>query len=109
MGGVKVFELSPRKVEIMALAPHHTTYDHLASMWKRKADETARLRGAKGYEIRSFSTGREILGVEVIGEGSFIERYADDMIFWLPKIARGVIVIDEGARPLPAVGRQTVD
>ncbi len=109
MGGVKVFELSPRKIEIMALGPHQAKYDMLAAMWKRKADEVARLRGVKEYEIRSFSTGREFLGVEVIGEGSFLERYADDMIFWLPKIARGVIVIDDPTGRATAVGRHTVD
>lgn len=109
MGGVKVFELSPRKVEIMALGPHQAKYDMLAAMWKRKADEVARMRGVKEYEIRSFSTGREFLGVEVIGEGSFLERYADDMVFWLPKIARGVIVIEDGSTRNTAIGRHTVD
>ena len=36
-------------------------------------------------------TGREVLGVEFMGEGSTKERYADDMPFWTPKVARGVI------------------
>lgn len=99
MGGVKLHEHSPTKVEIMVLGSHNMSYDHLARMWKDKADETARLRGATTYEIVSFSTGREILGVEVMGQGSFIERYADDAVFWLPKIARGVIRMDQTTAP----------
>ncbi len=105
MGGVKVFELSPQKVEIMVLGTHYLSYAILADTWKRKADEEARLRGAKNYEIVSFSTGREFLGVEIIGERSFIERYADDTVFWLPKIARGVIRIDNPTLPMRRAGR----
>lgn len=105
MGGVKVFELSPRKVEIMVLGTHYAPYSLLAETWKRKADEEARLRGAKDYEIVSFSTGREFLGVEIMGEGSFIERYADDAVFWLPKIARGVILVDNPTVPKRRPGR----
>ena len=91
LGGVKVWEHPNNKVEIMVVGRHATDYDRLAQMWKRKADEVAWTRGATRYEILSFSTGREVLGVEVIGEGSNIERYADDSVFWLPKLARGVI------------------
>lgn len=105
MGGVKVFELSPGKVEIMVLGTHNAPYSMLAETWKRKADEEARLRGAENYEIVSFSTGREILGIEVMGESSFAERYADDSAFWLPKIARGVIRIDNPTRPKRRAGR----
>lgn len=100
MGGVKLHEHSPTKLEIMVMGSHYMRYDHLAAMWKAKAEETARLRGATSYEVVSFSTGREFLGVEIMGEGSFIERYADDMVFWLPKIARGVIRMDAPSAPV---------
>lgn len=90
-GGVKVWEHPNNKVEIIVIGRHTSKYDTLAQMWKRKADESAWLRGAKSYDIVSFSTGREILGVEVIGEASNIERFADETAFWLPKVARGVI------------------
>ncbi len=104
MGGIKLHEHSLTKVEIMVLGSDFMTYEHLAKMWKAKADETARLRGATSYEVVSFSTGREFLGVEIMGEGSFIERYADDMVFWLPKIARGVIKMNSTS--IPAVGQR---
>ena len=91
LGGVKVWRHPKNKVEIVVSGRHNTNYDELARMWKNKANEVAYVRGTKEYEIVSFSTGREILGIEVIGEGSNIERYADDSAFWLPKIARGVI------------------
>jgi hypothetical protein len=91
MGGTKVFEISPGKVEIMVMGSHNTSYDKLARMWKTKADEAARLRGATQYQILRFSTGRELMGVEVMGENSFVERYSGDTTFWFPKIARGVI------------------
>jgi hypothetical protein len=91
LGGVKVWEHPNNRVEVLVVGRHRTDYDQLASTWKRKADEVASMRGAKSYDIVSFSTGREILGMEVMGEGSNIERYSDDSVFWLPKIARGVI------------------
>ena len=91
LGGVKVWEHPNNKVEVMVIGRHRSDYDRLAQTWKRKADEVASLRGATRYDILSFSTGREVLGVEVMGEGSNIERYADDSVFWLPKMARGVI------------------
>jgi len=91
MGGTKVWEHPQGKIEITVIGRHYTRYDDLAHTWKRKADEAASVRGAKGYDIISFSTGREILGVEVIGEGSNVERYSDETTFWLPKVARGVI------------------
>ena len=91
LGGVKVWEHPNNKIEVMVIGRHRSDYDRMAQTWKRKADEAASLRGATSYDILSFSTGREILGVEVMGEGSNKERYADDSVFWLPKIARGVI------------------
>ncbi len=103
LGGVKVFEISPGKVEIMVLGNEHSSYDQLARMWKVKADEAARLRGAKGYQILRFSTGREVAGVEVMGENSFAERYTGDGAFWLPRIARGVIRIDEPVTRRPTM------
>lgn len=109
MGGVKVFELSPEKIEIMVLGTHYISYGILADTWKRKADEEARLRGAEEYEIISFSAGREFLGMEIIGEGSFLERYADDTVFWLPKIARGVIRIDSPTLPKRRAGRPVAE
>ena len=95
IAGTKIFALSDRKIEIMAVGPHNTSYDELARMWKVKADETAAVRGASSYEIVSFSTGREMLGVEFMGENSFLERYAEDMAFWTPKVARGVILLND--------------
>ena len=91
LGGVKVWEHPNDKIEVMVVGRHRSDYDRLAQTWKRKADEAASIRGATSYEILSFSTGREVLGVEVMGEGSNVERYADDTVFWLPKMARGVI------------------
>jgi len=91
MGGVRVWEHPNDKVEVMVMGRHSTDYNRMAQTWKRKADEVAWLRGASRYDILSFSTGREFLGVEVIGEGSNVERFADDSVFWLPKVARGVI------------------
>lgn len=105
MGGVQVWEHPHNKVEIMAVGRHATKYDRLAQMWKRKADEVAWLRGATSYEILSFSTGRELLGTEVIGEGSNVERYADEMIYWMPKVARGVILLHD---PKPRGWSRTV-
>jgi len=91
MGGVKIWEHPNNKVEVMVVGRHATDYNRMAQTWKRKADEVAWVRGATRYDILSFSTGREFLGVEVIGEGSNVERFADDTTFWLPKVARGVI------------------
>jgi hypothetical protein len=91
LGGVKVWEHPKGKVEILVVGSHHQSYDHLAKMWRIKAEEAAILRGSRQYEVLSFSTGREVLGVEIMGEGSNIERYADDTPFWTPKVARGVI------------------
>lgn len=112
MGGVKVWEHPNNKIEVMIVGRHASDYDRLAQTWKRKADEVASMRGATRYEILSFSTGREFLGVEIIGEGSNIERYTDDTTFWLPKVARGVIRLkdpkprgwsrDLAARTVPA-------
>ena len=99
LGGVKVWEHPRNKVEIQIVGRHRTDYDRLAAMWKRKADEVASLRGARSYDILSFSTGREVLGVEVMGEGSNVERYSDDGVFWLPKVARGVIRLNNPAPP----------
>lgn len=99
LGGVKVWEHPRNKVEIQIVGRHRTDYDRLAAMWKRKADEVASLRGARSYDILSFSTGREVLGVEVMGEGSNIERYSDDSVFWLPKVARGVIQLNDPDPP----------
>lgn len=83
----------------MIVGRHRTDYEQLASMWKRKADEVASLRGAKSYDIVSFSTGREFLGMEIVGEGSNVERYSDDGVFWLPKVARGVIRLNDPDPP----------
>ena len=95
LGGVKTWEHPNGDVEIIAVGSHHQPYDHLAKMWRIKAEEATMLRGSRQYEVVSFSTGREALGVEFMGEGSNFERYADDMPFWTPKVARGVIrVID---------------
>jgi hypothetical protein len=91
LGGVKVWEHPAGKVEILVVGSHYATYDHLAKMWRTKAEEAALLRGSRQYEVLSFSTGREVLGVEVLGEGGNLERYADDVPFWTPKVARGVI------------------
>jgi len=93
-GGVKVWEHPHDKVEIIVVGRHRSSYDMLAQMWKRKADETAWVRGASRYDIVSFSTGREFLGVEVIGEASNVERFADETVFWLPRVARGVIRLE---------------
>ena len=99
LGGVKVWEHPRDRVEIQIVGRHRTDYDRLAAMWKRKADEVASLRGASSYDILSFSTGREVLGIEVMGEGSNIERYSDDSVFWLPKVARGVIRLNDPDPP----------
>lgn len=99
MGGVKVWEHPRNRVEIQVIGRHRSDYDRLAATWKRKADEVASLRGAKSYDIISFSTGREVLGIEVMGEGSNIERYSDDSVFWLPKLARGVIRLNDPDPP----------
>ncbi len=98
-GGVRIWEHPNGKVEIIAIGSHYNTYDQLAKMWKIKADEAAMLRGSKTYEVVSFSTGREVLGLEVMGEGSNVERYADDAAFWTPKVARGVIRIPPHSAP----------
>lgn len=95
LGGVKVWEHPHNKVEITVVGRHTSSYDMLAQTWKRKADETAWVRGASRYDILSFSTGREVLGFEVIGEASTAERYADESVFWLPKVARGVIKLQD--------------
>ncbi|MBJ7259108.1 MAG: hypothetical protein JHD33_06165 [Chthoniobacterales bacterium] len=99
LGGVKVWELPGNKVEILVVNRHNTDYARLSSMWKRKADEVASVRGASSYEIVSFSTGREVLGMEIMGEGSNIERYADESVFWFPKVARGVILLTDPDLP----------
>jgi len=99
LGGVKVWTHPNNKVEVMIVGRHRTDYEQLATMWKRKADEVASLRGAKSYDIVSFSTGREFLGMEIVGEGSNVERYSDDGVFWLPKVARGVIRLNDPAPP----------
>lgn len=99
LGGVKVWTHPNNKVEVMIVGRHRTDYEQLASMWKRKADEVASLRGAKSYDIVSFSTGREFLGMEIVGEGSNVERYSDDGVFWLPKVARGVILLNDPPPP----------
>ena len=99
LGGVKVWERRDNKVEVLVIGRHRTDYNMLAAMWKRKADEVASLRGAKSYDIISFSTGREFLGMEIMGEGSNIERYSDEGAFWLPKVARGVIQLNDPDSP----------
>jgi hypothetical protein len=104
LGGVKTWEHPNGKIEVVAIGRHYTRYDDLARTWKRKADEAASVRGAKGYDILSFSTGREILGVEVMGEGSNIERYSDEATFWLPKVARGVIRLHDWPDDRPQGG-----
>jgi hypothetical protein len=91
LGGVKTWQHPNGDLEIIVVGSHHQSYDHLAKIWRIKAEEAAMLRGARQYEVISFSTGREMLGVEVMGEGSNLERYADDVPFWTPKVARGVI------------------
>ena len=105
LGGVRVWEHPNDKIEVMVIGRHRSDYDRLAQTWKRKADEAASVRGATSYDILSFSTGREVLGVEVMGEGSNKERYADDSVFWLPKIARGVIKLHD---PKPRGWSRTV-
>ena len=92
---MKIWEHPNNKVEVMVVGRHRSDYERLAQTWKRKADEVASMRGATRYDILSFSTGREVLGVEVMGEGSNVERYADDSVFWLPKMARGVIKLHD--------------
>jgi len=99
LGGVKVWEHPNNKIEVMVVGRHRSDYDRLAQTWKRKADEAASVRGATSYDILSFSTGREILGIEIMGEGSNVERYSDDGVFWLPKIARGVIKLNDPDKP----------
>ena len=91
LGGVKTWQHPNGDLEILVVGSHHQTYDHLAKVWRIKAEEATMLRGSQQYEVISFSTGREVLGVEVMGEGSNLERYADDVPFWTPKVARGVI------------------
>jgi hypothetical protein len=95
LGGVKVWEHPNNKVEVMVVGGHRSDYERLAQTWKRKADEVASVRGATRYDVVSFSTGREVLGMEVLGEGSNVERYADDSVFWMPKMARGVIKLHD--------------
>jgi hypothetical protein len=91
LGGVKTWQHPNGDLEILVVGSHHQTYDHLAKVWRIKAEEATMLRGSQQYEVISFSTGREVLGVEVMGEASNLERYADDVPFWTPKVARGVI------------------
>jgi hypothetical protein len=91
LGGVRTWTHPNGDVEILVVGSHHQRYERLVRMWRIKAEEITQLRGSSAYDVISFSTGREILGVEVIGEGSNIERYADETPFWTPKVARGVI------------------
>lgn len=98
LGGVKTWTHPNGDVEIIVVGSHHQTYDHLAKMWRIKAEEVTMLRGSRAYDVISFSTGREVLGVEFMGEGSNKERYADDVPFWTPKVARGVIRV-QNPRP----------
>ena len=91
LGGVKTWQHPNGDLEIIVNGSHHQTYEHLAKLWRIKAEEATMLRGARQYEVISFSTGREVLGVEYMGEGSNVERYTDDVPFWTPKVARGVI------------------
>ncbi len=91
LGGVKTWQHPNGDLEIIVVGSHHQPYDYLAKMWRTKAEEATMLRGSRQYEVISFSTGREVLGIEFMGEGSNIERYADDVPFWTPKVARGVI------------------
>lgn len=96
-GGVKIWEHPNGRIEIISIGSHHNTYEQLVAMWKVKADEEALRRGARTYKVVTFSTGREVFGVEVIGEGSNVERYSDEMSFWTPKVARGVIELHQPA------------
>lgn len=96
-GGVKIWEHPSGRIEIIAVGSHHNTYEQLVAMWKVKAGEEALRRGARSYRVVTFSTGREVFGVEFIGEGSNIERYSDEMPFWSPKVARGVIELLPGS------------
>lgn len=91
LGGVKTWQHPNGDIEIIVVGSHHQPYDYLARMWRTKAEEAAMLRDSRQYEVVSFSTGREVLGIEFMGEGSNLERYADDVPFWTPKVARGVI------------------
>jgi hypothetical protein len=90
-GGVKIWEHPSGRIEIIAVGGHYNTYEEVVKMWRVKAGEEAIKRGVKSYKVVTFSTGREVLGFEVMGEGSNIERYSDEMPFWAPRIARGVI------------------
>ena len=99
LGGVKTWQHPNGDIEIIVVGSHHQSYDHLAKMWRIKAEESTMLRGSRRYEVISFSTGREVLGVEFMGEGSNKERYADDVPFWTPKVARGVIRVND-PRPM---------
>jgi hypothetical protein len=98
LGGVKIWEFPDGKIEIIAVGTHHASYDYLAQKWRQKAEEVTHARGGSKYDIISFSTGRELLGYTVMGEGGFLERMASDMVFWAPKVARGAIRI-HNARP----------
>ena len=93
-GGVRVFEHRDGRIEIIISGSRHRTYNQIAALWRREAERAARARGASHYTILSFSTGREFQGWQVAPEGGIIEQYAEDMVGWLPRTARGFIRLE---------------
>lgn len=93
-GGVRIFEISPGRFEILVVGNQHRTYDDVARLWKRKAEETAIKHGATSYDIVSFDTGREAHSRQIASEGGFLEQQADDFFFWFPRTARGIIQLN---------------
>jgi hypothetical protein len=92
-GGVRVFEHRDGRIEIIVSGSQHRTYDQIVNMWRRQAEQVARSRGASHYTVISFTTGREVQGWQVVPEGGMVDRYAEDMVGWLPRTARGFITL----------------
>lgn len=93
-GGVRIFEVRPGTFEILVVGNQHRSYEDLARLWKRKAEETAVKHGAASYNIVSFDTGREAHSRQIASEGGLLEQQADDFFFWFPRTARGTIVLN---------------
>jgi hypothetical protein len=92
-GGVRVFEHSDGRIEIIVAGSRHRTYQQLVTMWRREAEKVARSRGAASYDVLAFSTGRDLHGWHVVKEEGLVEQYAEEMVTWLPRSARGYIAL----------------
>ena len=91
--GVRIFEHSDGRIEIIVSGSQHRTYEQIVKLWQRQAEQAARARGASHYNVISFSTGREIHGWQLVPSGGMVDRYAEDTVSWLPRTARGFITL----------------